>query len=52
VGQRDPEMRSSKKSNQWYFGMKAHIGALRIIVEGVSLSKMIGLMGNQVARPR
>src|SRR5512139_326038 len=26
TGQRDPEMRSSKKGNQWYFGMKAHIG--------------------------
>ena len=26
VGQRDPQMRSSKKGNQWYFGMKAHIG--------------------------
>lgn len=24
--QRDPEMRSSKKGNQWHFGMKAHIG--------------------------
>lgn len=24
---RDPEMRQSKKGNQWYFGMKAHIGA-------------------------
>ena len=24
--QRDPEMHSSKKGNQWYFGMKAHIG--------------------------
>jgi IS5 family transposase len=23
---RDPEMGSSKKGNQWYFGMKAHIG--------------------------
>ena len=23
---RDPEMHSSKKGNQWYFGMKAHIG--------------------------
>lgn len=23
---RDPEMHSSKKANQWYFGMKAHIG--------------------------
>ena len=26
AGQRDPEMHSSKKGNQWYFGMKAHIG--------------------------
>jgi IS5 family transposase len=25
-GQRDPEMRFSKKGNQWYFGMKAHVG--------------------------
>lgn len=25
--QRDPEMTSSKKGNQWHFGMKAHIGA-------------------------
>ena len=24
--QRDPEMSQSKKGNQWYFGMKAHIG--------------------------
>ncbi len=24
---RDPEMHSSQKGNQWYFGMKAHIGA-------------------------
>jgi IS5 family transposase len=24
--QRDPEMTQSKKGNQWYFGMKAHIG--------------------------
>ena len=23
---RDPDMRSTKKGNQWYFGMKAHIG--------------------------
>ena len=26
AGKRDPEMSSSKKGNQWYFGMKAHIG--------------------------
>ena len=25
-GERDPEMRQVKKGNQWYFGMKAHIG--------------------------
>jgi transposase, IS5 family len=25
-GARDPEMTQSKKGNQWYFGMKAHIG--------------------------
>jgi IS5 family transposase len=24
-GQRDPQMRQTKKGNQWYFGMKAHI---------------------------
>jgi IS5 family transposase len=24
--ERDPEMRQTKKGNQWYFGMKAHIG--------------------------
>ena len=27
--QRDPDMRSAKKGNQWYFGMKAHIGVDR-----------------------
>jgi len=26
TGRRDPEMSQSKKGNQWYFGMKAHIG--------------------------
>lgn len=25
-GERDPEMHSSKKGNQWYFGAKVHIG--------------------------
>ncbi len=25
-GKRDPEMHQSKKGNQWFFGMKAHIG--------------------------
>src|SRR5450432_1001115 len=27
--QRDPEMHQTRKGNQWYFGMKAHIGADR-----------------------
>ena len=27
TGTRDPEMHQTKKGNQWYFGMKAHIGA-------------------------
>ena len=27
-GERDPEMKQSKEGNQWYFGMKAHIGAM------------------------
>lgn len=26
AGKRDPEMSQSKKGNQWYFGMKTHIG--------------------------
>jgi len=26
---RDPEMHQTKKGHQWYFGMKAHIGADR-----------------------
>jgi IS5 family transposase len=25
-GRRDPDMRQTKKGNQWYFGMKAHLG--------------------------
>lgn len=25
-GERDPEMRATKKGNQWFFGMKAHVG--------------------------
>lgn len=26
AGQRDPQMRQTRKGSQWYFGMKAHIG--------------------------
>lgn len=25
-GERDPEMHSTQKSGNWYFGMKAHVG--------------------------
>ena len=28
-GERDPEMHQTKKGNQWFFGMKAHIGVDR-----------------------
>lgn len=28
-GERDPEMRQTKKGNQWYFGMKVHVGTDR-----------------------
>ena len=27
TGQRDPAMHQTRKGNQWYFGMKAHVGA-------------------------
>ena len=27
AGSRDPEMHQTKKGNQWYFGMKIHVGA-------------------------
>jgi IS5 family transposase len=29
AGQRDGEMHSSKKGNQWYFGMKAQLALMR-----------------------
>ena len=27
--QRDPDMHQTRKGNEWYFGMKAHIGVDR-----------------------
>lgn len=33
-GERDPEMHSTKKGNQWYFGMKMHIGVDDITMAG------------------
>jgi IS5 family transposase len=41
--QRDPEMHSSKKGEQWYFGMKAHIGA---DVESSLVHTVRGTSGN------
>jgi len=36
---RDPEMRSTKKGNQWYFGMKAHVATdLQGIVQAVDFT--------------
>lgn len=26
TGERDPEIKQTKKGNQWYFGLKAHVG--------------------------
>ncbi len=37
--QRDPEMRSTKKGNQWYFGRKTHVATdLQGIVQAVDLT--------------
>lgn len=57
-GERDPEMHQVRKGNQWYFGMKAHVGVdaeskLIHVVEAtaanVSDSRMIGALphGNE-----
>lgn len=40
---RDPEMHQSRKGNQWYFGMKAHIG---VDAESGLVHAMIGTAGN------
>lgn len=37
--ERDPEMKQTKKGNQWYFGMKTHIGA--VTAANVNDSKVI-----------
>ena len=35
--QRDPEMKQTKKGNQWYFGMKAHVGtSMRGIIHSLT----------------
>lgn len=43
AGQRDPEMHQSKKGNQWYFGMKAHIG---VDAHSGLVHTVIGTAGN------
>jgi IS5 family transposase len=40
---RDPEMHSTKKGNQWYFGMKAHIG---VDIESGAVHSVIGTAAN------
>ncbi len=42
-GQRDPEMKQSKKGNNWYFGMKAHIG---VDAESGLVHTVVGTSGN------
>ena len=42
-GERDPEMKQSKKGNQWHFGMKAHIG---VDAESGLVHTVIGTAGN------
>ena len=43
-GERDPEMHQTKKGNQWYFGMKAHIG-----VDAESLARTLETMPANVS---
>ena len=58
TGERDPEMHQVKKGNQWYFGMKAHVGvdaesklihSVEATAANVSDSRMMGslLHGNE-----
>src|SRR5579864_7457102 len=42
-GTRDPEMHQTKKGNQWYFGMKAHIG---VDAESGLVHSVIGTAAN------
>lgn len=42
-GERDPEMKQSKKGNQWHFGMKVHIG---VDAESGLVHTVIGTSGN------
>ena len=54
AGARDPEMSSTKKGNDWYFGMKAHIGVdadsgITHSLETSSVGRSLGtLVGEQI----
>ena len=46
--ERDPEMHQTKTGHQWYFGMKAHLGADRdskLVPTGRVLSDQTSLLG-------
>ena len=43
TGGRDPEMHQTKKGNQWYFGMKAHVG---VDAESGLVHSLIGTAAN------
>jgi IS5 family transposase len=42
-GERDPEMHQTRKGNQWYFGMKAHVG---VDAESSLVHSVIGTAAN------
>lgn len=43
TGRRDPEMHQTRKGNQWYFGMKAHVG---VDAESGLVHSVIGTAAN------
>src|SRR6185312_14711868 len=62
TGERDPEMHQVRKGNQWYFGMKAHVGvdsrtklihSLATSAANVADSRLLGqLLHGRVTWPR
>ncbi len=48
-GKRDPEMHQTRKGNQYYFGMKAHIGADD---ESGLVHSVVGTAANVATLPR
>src|SRR6478752_10537647 len=43
TGERDPEMHQTKKGNQWYFEMKAHVG---VDAESSLVHSVVGTAAN------